>query len=87
VQYLSIRDLIMHMCNTSNDYAGDFLVPTSFEIFSRTSNEVRDFFPNLKRGSRFFPEPLKNDQVDIFFHRANMEELERCQESRAGCIL
>ena len=48
VQYLSIRDFIMHMCNTSNDYAGNSKVPKRFEIFSRTSNEVRDFFPNLQ---------------------------------------
>jgi hypothetical protein len=52
VQYLSIRDFIMHACGTSNDYAGDFLtsneVQTKFEIFSRTSDQVRDFFPNLK---------------------------------------
>ena len=65
VQYLSIRDFIMHACGTSNDYAGDFCL----------FNEVRDFFPNLKLGSDILSEPQTkfesfsrtSDEVREFF--------------------
>ena len=65
VQYLSIRDFIMHACETSVDYAGD----------AKFVSEVRTFCTNLKRGSRFFPEPQILSRF-ILFHRANVEEPE-----------
>jgi hypothetical protein len=72
VQYLSIRDFIMHVGNTSNDYAGD----------PRKPNEVRDFFPNLKRGSRFFPEP--QTRFEIFSRTSKTDQIHIISQGKRG---